>query len=116
VRAIFLLSALIPENHSVIISFCVSVSATVLMFLGMIVYRHLVVAVFDTLFIMNLLQLNVMTLFTTIVEGGEVVAAYTLVGVAFVQFLGLILYKIFSILKRNEKVTGCLPHRRQPAC
>ena len=41
-------------------------------------------------------------------------AAYTLIGTAFVQFLGLIIFKVFSILKRSEKVMACL-HKRQPA-
>ena len=52
-------------------------------------------------------------MFTAMVRGDQTVAAYTLIGIAFAQFLGLILYKIFSILKRNEKVTACLCHRRQ---
>ena len=41
---------------------------------------------------------------------GEIpaVAAYTLVGLALVQFVGLVLFKVFSILKHNEKVMACL--------
>ena len=112
--AILLMSALIPANHSVIVNFCVSVYATVLMFIGMIVYRNITVAMFDVSFIMNLALLSVANMFTTMVRGDQTVAAYTLIGIAFVQFLGLILHKIFSILKKNEKVTACLRHRRQP--
>ena len=112
--AILLMSALIPANHSIIVNFCVSVSATILMFLGMIVYQNIIVAMFDVSFIMNLALLSVTNMFTTMVKGDQTVAAYTLIGIAFFQFLGLILYKLFSILKRNEKVAACLRHRRQP--
>ena len=69
---------------------------------------------FDVSFIMNLALLSVTNMFTTMVRGDQTVAAYTLIGIAFVQFLGLILHKIFSILKKNEKVKACLRHRRQP--
>ena len=111
--AILLMSALIPLNQLVIVNFCVSVSATVLMFLGMIVYRNIMVAIFDISFIMNLALLSVATMFTTMVGGDEMVASYTLIGIAFIQFIGLVLFKLFSILKGRERIMACL-HRRQP--
>ena len=40
-------------------------------------------------------------------------SAYTLVGVAFLQFVGLIFFKVISILRHNEKVMGCL-RKNQP--
>ena len=115
VRAVILLmSALIPANHSVIVNFCVSVSATVLIFLGMLVHQNIVVAMFDVSFIMNLALLSVATMFTTMVRGDQTVAACTLIAVAFVQFVGLVLFKLLSsILKRNEKLMVCL-HKRKP--
>ena len=36
-----------------------------------------------------------------------------LVGVAFVHFVGLVFFKVFSIFRQCEKVMGCL-HKRQP--
>ena len=111
--AILLMSALIPLNHLVIVNFCVSVSATILMFLGMIVYRNIMVAVFDISFIMNLALLSVATMFTIMVGGDEMVVSYTLIGIAFIQFIGLVLFKLFSILKGRERIMACL-HRRQP--
>ena len=42
----------------------------------------------------------------------EAVSAYTLIGVAFVQFVGLVIFKVFSILKLSEKVMGCI-HKKQ---
>ena len=114
VRAtILLMSTLIPANHSVMLQFSVSVSATLMMFFGMIVYRNIIVAMFDTSFIMNLLLLNVTSLFTTIIQRDQTVSAYTFLGIAFVQFLGLLLFKLFSILKRSKKIMACF-HRRQP--
>ena len=36
------------------------------------------------------------------------VSAYILTGVAFVQFVGLVIFKVFLILKRSEKMMKCL--------
>jgi len=69
---------------------------------------------YDTFFFMNLALLELTSFFTTAVGRDETVAVYVLKGVAFVQFLGLIIFKVFSILKRSEKVMACL-HKRQPA-
>jgi len=63
---------------------------------------------------MNLVGLCLTKLFTTLSGGDQDVAAYTLIGMAFAQFLGLVLFKLFSILKRTEKVMACF-HRGQPA-
>ena len=46
-------------------------------------------------------------------ESYPTVAAYILTGVAFAQFIGLILFKLFSILKRNVKVMACF-HKERP--
>ena len=115
VRAtILLISALTPTNHANVVNFCISVSAIVLMYFGPIVHSNIIVAMFDISFFMNLALLCVTKLFTTTSGGDQGAAAYTLVGVAFAQFLGLVLFKLFSILKRSEKVMACL-HKRQPA-
>ena len=110
--AILLLTALIPANHSVIVNFCVSVSAILLIYFGLIVYQNISVAMFDASFFVNLALLGVCNVFTTTVRKDQSVAAYPLIGIAFIQFLGLLLFKVFSILKRNERVMACLRKRR----
>ncbi len=60
---------------------------------------------------MNLALLGLANLFS---EGNQAAATYTLVGVAFAQFVGLVLFKVFAIFKLTEKVTVCL-RRGQPA-
>ena len=110
---ILLMSALVPANHSVIVNFCVSVSAIVLMYFGLIVYRNISVATFDASFFMNLALMSVAYFFTTIVDGDQSMVSYTFTGIAFLEFLGLIVFKLISILKRSKKLT-CL-HGRQPA-
>ena len=111
---ILLISALIPINHANIINFCVSISALMLMYFGPIVHRNTIVAMFENFFFMNLVGLCLTKFFTTLSGGDQDVAAYTVIGMAFVQFLGLVLFKLFSILKRTEKVKACF-HRGQPA-
>ena len=112
--AILLMSALIPTNHAVVVNFSTSICAVVLNYFGLIVYRSITVAMYDTFFFMNLVLLGLTSFFTTAVGRDQTVAVYVLIGVAFVQFLGLIIFKIFSICKRSEKVMACL-HKRRPA-
>ena len=111
---ILLISALIPTNHANIVNFCVSISAMVLMFFGPIVHSSMIVAMFDISFFLNLALLCLTKLFTTTSGGDQDVAAYTLIGIAFAQFLGLVLFKVISILKKSEKVMAYL-HKRQLA-
>ena len=111
---ILLISALIPTNHANIVNFCVSVSATVLICFGFIVHSNIVVAIFDIAFFMNLALLCLTKFFTAASGGDQSVATYTLIGMAFAQFLGLVLFKILSILKKSDKVMACL-RMGQPA-
>ena len=112
--AILLISALVPANRASIVVYCVLISAAMLMYFGQIVYQNITLSMFDTSFYLNLVLLAASNLFISS-EGGEpIVAAYTLIGMAFVQFIGLVLFKVFVVLKQNEKVKTCL-HKRQPA-
>ena len=92
----------------VVVNFSTSICAVVLNYFGLIVYRSITVAMYDTFFFMNLALLGLTSFFTTAVGRDETVAVYVLIGVVFVQFLGLIIFKTFSILRRNEKVTALL--------
>ena len=108
-----LMSALIPTNRASVANLCVSVFAIVLMYFGPVVYSNVIVGMFEISFFMNLALLCVTNSFTSSSGGDQGVAASTLIGIAFVQFLGLIIFKVFSILKRSKKIMACL-HKRQP--
>ena len=113
VRAtILVISALIPTNRSSIIVLCILVTV-VLTYFGKLVYHNLAVAWFNITLFMNLIILSGAQSFTTTAGGSVAVPAYTLIGVAFAQFVGLVIFKVFSILKRSEKVMECL-RKEQP--
>ena len=109
VRAIFLLlSVLVPANHSSEVVLSVGVLAVVVICFQLLVYRHVAVAIFNASFSVNLTILCISNLFTTTIAGSDFrSASNTLIGLAFIQFVGLVLFKVFSILKRNEKVIAC---------
>ena len=105
VRAVILLiSALVPANRSSAVVLCILVSAAVLTHFGHLVYHNLAVATFDIAFFMNLVLLTGVNSFIATAGGGLAMSAYTLTGIAFVQLIGLVFFKVFSILKQSEKV------------
>ena len=105
--AILLISALIPANRSSIIVLCISVTAVVLTYFGQLVYCNLAVAMFDIASFMNLALMTGAYSFTTTAGGNLSLSVYTLIGVASAQFVGLVFFKVFSILRRSEKVNRC---------
>ena len=109
VRAtILLLSALIPADRSSVVALSVALSSVVVICFQLLVYRHVAVAIFNASFSVNIAFLCISNLFTTTVAGNDFrSASNTLIGLAFIQFVGLVLFKVFSILKRNEKVIAC---------
>ena len=105
VRAVILLiQALVPADHASTVVFCISVSAIVLTYYGQFVYCNFAVSVFDTAFFLNLALLTGTNLFANTVGEDPTAAAYILTGIVFFQFVGLILFKLFSVLKQNAKV------------
>ena len=110
---ILVISALLSANRSSIIVLCILVTSMVLTYFGHLVYHNLAVVMFDLTFFVNLVILSGAHSFTTTAEGGVAVPAYTLFGVALAQFVGLVIFKVFSILKQSEKVMQCL-HKEQP--
>ena len=62
---------------------------------------------------MNLALLAVTTCFNTREAKSTNGSAYTFITIVLVQFVGLILFKVFSILKQRERVRECL-HLGQP--
>ena len=113
--AILLISALVPTDHANIVVICILTSAAVLMYIGRVVYQNVIVSMFDTSFFLNLVLLAGSNLFISTGEGKTIAAAYTLIGMAFIQFVGLVLFKMFTIIKESEKVKACLHKRQQPA-
>ena len=109
--AVLLTSALVPANSSRIVVFSIAVSAVLLPLWGQNVYRNSATRMFDMSYFMNLGLLAITKLFRNEANISE--ASFILIGIAFVQFLGLIVYKVFLIIKRNEKVETCL-HGREP--
>ena len=100
---ILLISALVPANHSSVTVLCILVTSVVLTHFGHFVYPNLAVAVFEITFFMNFAILSGAHSFTTTAGGGVAMPAYTLIGVALAQFVGLIIFKVFSIFKQSEE-------------
>ena len=46
-------------------------------------------------------------MFTTLEGGNTSLVSKSLFGLAFAQFIGLIFFKVFVIIKRSEKVMAC---------
>ena len=118
VRAtILLLSALVPADRSSVVILSVGVSAVLVSYFELLVYRNVAVAIFNASFFVNLTILCFSNLFTNLTGSDFRSASNTLIGLAFIQFVGLVLFKVFSILKRNEKMIACfliMCHQKQP--
>ena len=109
--AVLLTSAVVPANNSRIVVFSIALSAVLLPLWGQNVYRNSTIRMFDMWYFVNLALLAVIKLFNNDENISE--APYNiLIGIAFAQFLGLILYKVFLIIKHSEKVKACL-HQRE---
>ena len=101
VKAVVLLSsALIPENSARILVFSVAMSSVMLLFWGQMVFCKNSSAIIHTSFFMNLAMLNITKLF---VREDMSVPSYVLIGLAVVQFLGLILLKVISYCNKIAK-------------
>ena len=108
-----LISALIPMDHSSIVIFSILVSAALLLCMDSIVYQNQVVSMFDMTVFLNLMLFAGTKFFTQITGGNFVLAAYTLIGMSFLQFAALVIFKIYSIIKNCPKVKFLL-EARQP--
>ena len=117
--AVLLMSALLPADSSSIKVFSISTSSAILLFLSVAdhrVYHGTVPTLSEVCFLINLVLLTQAKLFTTVSGGTQSTASYTLVGVALVQFIGLVAFKIYNSLKTTQacvKLRQCL-HRNRP--
>ena len=107
--AVLLTSALVPANSSRIVVFSIAISAILLPLWGQNVYRNSATRIFDMAYFVNIALLAVTKLFSNQADFSE--ASYILIGIALTQFLGLILYKVFLIIMRSEKVKACLQRK-----
>ena len=111
---ILLISALIPANHAIITVYSINVCTLVLIGFAVGVYRSFTVAIFDAVWFVNLGLLSASYMFTSFEGYNLLIAVNCFLGLAFAQFIGLIIFKVVVIIKRSERLMSCL-HWRQPA-
>ena len=110
--AILLMSAVIPSDHGKVLVLLITVLSVLLIFWGQQVHHNCAVSIFSTTFFMNLTFLSLTRLFsydTTFVK----VSFNTLTGIALLQFMGLILYRLVLIAKRNRRMMAFFTFKRQ---
>ena len=102
IRAILLLmSALVPTNLSSVVIFSITVSAVSVACYAPFVYQSLRVSAFEAVWFLNLGLLSASRTFTTVLKNNKYpIASNLFIGVAFAQFILLILFKLFPIMKR----------------
>ena len=99
---ILLISAVVPANNFSVFTLSISVSAGALVVftsIGPAVYRSKVTSVFETALFINLALLGLAKFYVYIAGGNQTAVTYLLISVAFAQFLGLVMYRAFSVLK-----------------
>ena len=114
VRAVILLiSALIPTNNAIITVFSINVCTLVLIGFAVGVYRSFTVAIFDAVWFVNLGLLSASYMFTSFEGYNLSIAVNCFLGLAFAQFIGLVIFKVVIIIKRSDRLMACL-HWGQP--
>ena len=96
---ILLISATVPASN---FSVSVSVAAGALVSyitVGPRVYRHKTTTVFEAALLINLALLGLAKFYVASAGGNQTTATLTLVAVALAQFLGLVIYQLYSLLK-----------------
>ena len=106
--AILLVSSLIPADHSNIVTINILASSVVLMYFGSIVYNKTVVAMFNMGFFLNLTLMTGAIFYSHSIGGDSRVYVYPLTGLALLQFVGLLIFKVYSILKNISKCHACI--------
>ena len=99
---ILLISAVVPANNFSVFTLSISVSAGALVSftaIGPSVYRSKVTSAFETALFTNLALLGLAKFYVHIAGGNQAPFTYLLICMAFAQFLGLVTYRVFSVLK-----------------
>ena len=101
---ILLLSVLIPVNHTNIVVVCIIVCSFMLTYFTLIVYQRLVIAMFAAILYVNLGILTASHTFTALEDYNSFLSSNLLVGLAFTQFIGLVLFKIAVVFNVRERI------------
>lgn len=105
VRAIILLiSALSPEDNVHMAIYSISLSSLLLTYGGLLVYQNKYVAMFEAFLFVNLGLTAQTSLITNTYGGNENICTSILIGIAFIQFLGLFFYKLFRKINLFKKI------------
>ena len=115
VRAVILLfSALVPTHHASTVVFGITVCSFLLAYSAPIVYENLVVAMFDSMFFVNFGILSAFNIFAALKHYDILIPTNVLVGLAFTQFIGLVLFKVAVAFNIRERMRQCI-HKQGPA-
>ena len=109
---VLLISALVTYNHSSVVSITIQSCSILLMLLVSIVYRNSAVSIFNMAFYMNLVLFSGADLYTKTSGGSPAVAFHILIGIAFLQFIGVVIFKMALKLKKCPKIMECVKTRR----
>ena len=114
VRAVILLfSALVPIHHASTVVFCITVCSFLLAYFAPILYDKVVIAMFDSVFFINLGILSAFNIFASLKHYDILIPSNVLVGLAFTQFIGLVLFKVAVAFNIWERMRQCI-HRPGP--
>ena len=101
---ILLLSALVPANHASVTVFCITLCSFLLTNFALMVYQNIIVAMFVAIVYANLGILAASHTFTALEDYNYLLPSNVLVGLAFTQFIGLVLFKIGVIFNMRQKI------------
>ena len=99
---ILLVSAVVPANNFSVFTLSISITSGALITfksIGPAVYRKTATSIFEICLFVNLGLLGLAKFYTYAAGGNQAAATYTLIGVAFIQFLVLVSYQICCLLK-----------------
>ena len=99
---ILLISAVVPANNFSVFTLSMAIATGVLISYTSIrsaVYHNNIVSIFEISLFINLGLLALAKFYTSSAGGDQTAATYTLIGVAFIQFLGLVSFKIYHGFK-----------------
>ena len=111
VRAVILLiSALVTKNNFSVFIFSISV-ATFVLIIALMTFSHLgvdirayrskAVSFFELAIFVNLVVFCLAKYHSSASGGSEIAASYTLTGIVFVQFVGVLILRIYSVVKNT---------------
>ena len=111
---ILLFSALVPTHHASTVVFGITVCSFLLAYSAPIVYENLVIAMFDSMFFVNLGILSAFNIFASLKDYDILIPSNVLVGLAFTQFIGLVPFKVAIAFNISERMRQCI-HKQSSA-